>query len=251
MNFPWNVLSLVMFSRYASTYHISFLLLGHPVPAVQHLLAAKYLVELMGGPRHPELVTLLFRLVNIYDEIGDYETAQKCLEKAKKITANVAKQCMISATIAETHGKMGNLALAVTEQRGVLRIMEQLYGNDDERTVEAKGRVEIFLRKLTVDKVNAARETFALRDFEDAQRKAGTIKSVGKVQNKDGKVHVKGKEGKGKTSEVKGSEVKGSVGVKEVKDVEVAKEVEEVKEGVEGEEEKKKKKKSGSKKSKK
>lgn len=36
---------------------------GHPVAAVQHLLAAKYLVELMGGPRHPELVTIYFRLV--------------------------------------------------------------------------------------------------------------------------------------------------------------------------------------------
>jgi hypothetical protein len=39
------------------------LLTGHPVAAVQHLLAAKYLVELMGGPRHPELVTVYFRLV--------------------------------------------------------------------------------------------------------------------------------------------------------------------------------------------
>ena len=38
-------------------------LTGHPAAAVQHLLAAKYLVELMGGPRHPELVTVYFRLV--------------------------------------------------------------------------------------------------------------------------------------------------------------------------------------------
>lgn len=115
------------------------LYVGHPVAAVQHLLAAKYLVELMGGPRHPELVTVYFRLVGkervlqhfplqcaltrvepecslthcflcpltgIYDEIGEYEIAQQCLARAKRLSPNVAKQCMISATIAEMHDKM-------------------------------------------------------------------------------------------------------------------------------------------------
>ena len=39
---------------------------ANPLSAVQHLLAAKYLIELMGGPRHPELVTVYFRLVGTY-----------------------------------------------------------------------------------------------------------------------------------------------------------------------------------------
>lgn len=38
---------------------------ANPLSAVQHLLAAKYLIELMGGPRHPELVTVYFRLVGM------------------------------------------------------------------------------------------------------------------------------------------------------------------------------------------
>jgi hypothetical protein len=47
-------------------------ILGQPLAAVQHLLAAKYLVELMGGPSHPELVSIYLRLVNVYDQLGDY-----------------------------------------------------------------------------------------------------------------------------------------------------------------------------------
>jgi hypothetical protein len=42
----------------------------------------------------------------IYDEMGEYEIAQQCLARAKRLSPNVAKQCMISATIAEMHDKM-------------------------------------------------------------------------------------------------------------------------------------------------
>jgi hypothetical protein len=42
----------------------------------------------------------------IYDELGEFETAQLCLETAKHLSPNVAKQCMISATIAELHDRM-------------------------------------------------------------------------------------------------------------------------------------------------
>jgi hypothetical protein len=52
--------------------YIYIYVLGQPLAAVQHLLAAKYLVELMGGPSHPELVSIYLRLVNVYDQLGDY-----------------------------------------------------------------------------------------------------------------------------------------------------------------------------------
>ena len=37
---------------------------------------------------------------------AEYEIAQQCLARAKRLSPNVAKQCMISATIAEMHDKM-------------------------------------------------------------------------------------------------------------------------------------------------
>ena len=37
--------------------------LGRPLAAVQHLLSSKYLIELMGGARHPELVNVYLKLV--------------------------------------------------------------------------------------------------------------------------------------------------------------------------------------------
>lgn len=139
----------------------------------------------MGGPRHPELVTIYFRLVGVYDAIGEYDTALRCLTKAKRLSPNVAKQCMVSATIAELHAKMGNLALAVSEQRGVLRVMEQLFGAEDEKTIEAKGRAEVFLRRLTVNNVNSAKESLALKELENASKKSGAIRIVGKETTSD------------------------------------------------------------------
>lgn len=38
--------------------------------AVQHLLSMKYLVELLGGPRHPEMVNVYLRLVGEIEKEG-------------------------------------------------------------------------------------------------------------------------------------------------------------------------------------
>ena len=143
----------------------------------------------MGGPRHPELVTVYFRLVGIYDEAGDYMTALRCLTKAKRLSPNVAKQCMISATIAEMYAKMGNLSLAVTEQRGVIKVMEQLFGVQDEKTIEAKGREEVFLRKLTIENINLAKEAVALKNLGSAADKVNATNIVGK-EARDGDIEV-------------------------------------------------------------
>ena len=43
----------------------------------------------------------LYFLLGVYNEQGDYKTAQILLSEAKTLCCDVAKQCMISATIAE------------------------------------------------------------------------------------------------------------------------------------------------------
>jgi Translation initiation factor eIF3 subunit 135 len=170
--------------------------LGYPLKALQHFLAMRYLVELMAGPRHPELVNVYLRLVSIYEQQREYATAQVLLSAAKDLCVDVAKQCMISTTVAEIYDKMGELSNAVTEQRAVLRTMVQLFGPKDEKSMEAKSKMEKYLRKLTVSNVNAARGVGSdneklnlLRDLEENIKKAmtGKGKEKGKGKGIDGK----------------------------------------------------------------
>ena len=44
---------------------------------------------------------LFYFLLGVYNEQGHYKTAQRMLLEAKMLCCDVAKQCMISATIAE------------------------------------------------------------------------------------------------------------------------------------------------------
>ena len=44
---------------------------------------------------------LFYFLLGVYNEQGHYKTAQRMLSEAKMLCCDVAKQCMISATIAE------------------------------------------------------------------------------------------------------------------------------------------------------
>jgi tetratricopeptide (TPR) repeat protein len=171
--------------------------LGQPLAAVQHLLAAKYLVELMGGPRHPELVVVYLRLVTVYDQLGDYLTAQKCLLAAKVLCTNINKQCMISTNMAEILMKMGQLFAAVNEQKGVHKIMEQLFGEEHAMTIEAKSRVEMYHRKLTVDKVNTAREAIAMKELEAEGKLKGVVKIIKNVGDEKVIVDAQESEGKG------------------------------------------------------
>jgi hypothetical protein len=77
--------------------------------------------------------------------------------------------------------------LYFTFQQSVIRLPPILSSYQDEKTLEAKSRVEIFLRKLTVDKLNYARELLALKELEEASSKKGHMKIVGKEVKKQDK----------------------------------------------------------------
>ena len=157
--------------------------LGYPLKALQHFLTMKYLIELMAGPRHPELVNVYLRLVSIYDQQKEYVTAQVLLAAAKELSVDVARQCMISTTVADIYDKMGELTKAVSEQRAVLRTMVQLFGPTDEKSIDAKSKVEKYLRKLTISNVNAARGI--------GNKNNSNNKGNGKVIMKDLEVTIK------------------------------------------------------------
>jgi hypothetical protein len=50
----------------------------------------------------------------VYDEMKQHSTAQRLLHEAKALSGDVARQCMISATIAEMFDKMVSISIALT-----------------------------------------------------------------------------------------------------------------------------------------
>jgi len=159
--------------------------LGYHIPAIKHLLTAKYLVTLLGGDRHPELVEIYLRLVGVYTHEGEYDVAQRLLVEAKNLSQDVNKQALIGASIAEVHDKMGNLEAAVVEQRAVYKVMETLYGPEDDRALQAKRNIKKYLRNLTISKVNAARASQESIDKRNGQESIEKRNGQEKVDYKD------------------------------------------------------------------
>jgi hypothetical protein len=55
-----------------------------------------------------------FPPAGVYDEMKQHSTAQRLLHEAKALSGDVARQCMISATIAEMFDKMVSISIALT-----------------------------------------------------------------------------------------------------------------------------------------
>lgn len=118
------------------------------VNAVHHLLAAKYIVQLLGGQNHPEIVNIYAKLGSMFIEIGGWELGLQCLDEAKARTAemDVYKYCDICTDIAEFVCRSGMYTQAAELQKKVYVLIKKYYGVEHSKTVMAKRTLEIYLR---------------------------------------------------------------------------------------------------------
>lgn len=115
--------------------------------AIQHLLAAKYLLQLIGGPRHPELANLYGRLAPLYEEAGEHQLALECLAKARTLTNDLLKNCFFNTALAEYFYRRERYTEAVGYQMQTYAFLKELLPESDERLNEAKTLLETFVRK--------------------------------------------------------------------------------------------------------
>lgn len=144
------------------------------VEAANHLLVCKYLAELMGGPRHPEVANVLLRLGHLYGEVGQHAVGLRCLQEARFRVTDISRHCMISHMVAEMHMRVGNLHEGLVEQQNCLHMMQELFGKTDEKTVEAKNRFDRYLTILKA--VEERKATEAKRAEVEARVKAARAK---------------------------------------------------------------------------
>ena len=119
---------------------------------LKHFLAAKYIVELLGGRNHPHLCMLYQRLALLYSKMpgGQYKKEQQfCIEEALKRSTQIELELVLQQQVAALKMVKGEVTEAMSEQKQVFRLSIELYGELDKRTVEAKSCLERYLRVST------------------------------------------------------------------------------------------------------
>ncbi len=143
--------------------HLSQMLIecGDLSTSVQHLLSAKYIIELIGGRNHPNLCFIFQRLAGIYSTIpGErYKREQEfCLNEALSRATQVEMEAALRQDVAAIKSNKGDVEGALTDQRDVHRLSSQLYGEQDSRTLEAKANYERYQRASIELRINELKE---------------------------------------------------------------------------------------------
>jgi protein TIF31 len=131
--------------------------IGNHSLAIKHLLAQKYLVELMGGPSHPELVNIYVRLFYVYVNDESYNDAHVAIEKAASYCTDLFKSCTIMQIEAEFFSKLNYLQEALDKQKLSVNLLQQLCGESDAKTVEAKKVMTQYQRNIVEYNVQVGR----------------------------------------------------------------------------------------------
>lgn len=151
--------------------------LGNTASATQHLLTAKYLVQLMTGERHTELASVYARLATLYDLAGDFDSVWQCYIKAKFHTTDLMQICALNISLAAICARNKHMMEALEMQRQAYSMLKELLGDrDDAQLDDVKNTLEQYLRAVNEQK-NATYSQMTER-LEEMTAKLGKAKLV-------------------------------------------------------------------------
>jgi hypothetical protein len=114
--------------------------------ALHYYQMGKYLLNLVAGQHHPELANIYMRLAALYEKLNDLETALQCLFHARAYTNDLLKNALLTVSIASLYYHYGKVHEAVAFQKTAYRIIKEIVKEDDERHIESKKTLELYLR---------------------------------------------------------------------------------------------------------
>lgn len=158
--------------------------------SLNHLFCAKYIVNLIGGPHHPELITVLHRLALVYLEMGDWDVSYYCLTQACNRAAYIdqPRHFELCFEMSMLLVQAGRFKEGVDMQKQCFVLSKQLFGPDHTKTSDVKSQLEKSMRAMaTVPKVTAQVTNQATAPVaEQVEEKKDNKKSSSK-KNKGGK----------------------------------------------------------------
>ena len=119
--------------------------------ALKHLKCAKYITSLVGGPHHPELVTLSSQIAAVHRAKNDPKSAIGSLIEAQQslLGGGCCDQSIMSSILhelAEAFVDEGDVKRAIELQTNSYRIAKQILNPDDESCVLKKKALEKYIR---------------------------------------------------------------------------------------------------------
>jgi protein TIF31 len=160
--------------------------------AFRHLLAAKYIVQLVAGDRHPELGNIFFRLSTLYEKVGNFDAAMLCIHSARRLTSDLSRNAMLAQAEAALAFRHHRVTEAVSLQKHGYRLVKDIFGVEDDRVLMAKKNLETYIRAASDASVIAA----AAAQEEIGEEDDG--KDQGSHHNSDRKNKNKKNKNKGK-----------------------------------------------------
>lgn len=121
------------------------------VGAVNHLLAAKYLIQLCAGPRHPEVANLYSKLGNMLCEVGGWEQGLRCFEEARERTelSDPTRHLEVCLDLADLLAGLNYFGPAAELQKQSYQLSKMLYGDlpaAEAKLAGIKNTLELYLR---------------------------------------------------------------------------------------------------------
>ena len=119
--------------------------------ALKHLRCAKYITCLVGGPNHPERITLASQIAAVHRARKDSKAAITSLAEAQQnlLEGGCCDQSVMSTILhelAETFFDEGDVRRAVELQTNSYRIAKQILSPDDESCIVKKKALEKYIR---------------------------------------------------------------------------------------------------------
>jgi hypothetical protein len=132
--------------------------------ACEHLLAAKYILSVIAGPRHPQHIEILLKLASYYKAMGQFSDGVKCL----KMTDNLicSERCSNQIQHATILNKVCIALIdmgidysdeAMQHAKAAYTIFSNAFGPNSEQTVQAKALLVDATKKITTMKVIEAK----------------------------------------------------------------------------------------------
>ena len=92
------------------------------------------------------LLILFYTVGTFLGGEGEIQTGVSCMIEAKARMTDLTQLAAVTSMIAEQYYNLGFINKAIDEEKQTYRIMVEMYGTTDSRTIDCKNRLEIYLR---------------------------------------------------------------------------------------------------------
>jgi protein TIF31 len=174
--------------------------------AMKHLRASRYIALVMCGSNHPEMLGIIIRIAGIYKSIGRNVEAIFCLTECHQrlsVGGDQVKHANILENLAQLYHAVGSDHEAFQMQNVALSLIQQLFGEEHEKTQETKTQLAAYKRSSLEKSVAAARKKM---DDEEAEKQRSWLEDD--IISGNGHSHKTGVTGHSKGSKKKAGKKK-------------------------------------------